>query len=190
MRWPLKLLLASLFLSPLPARASLYAAPDAVTLIRGATVASAITLTDAGRIADLDIALTIQAPRDDMLTISLTKQGSGRSVTLASGRGGGGTLFAGTGFSDEAATWIGGASAPFVGTYRPEGLLSVFDGLDLAGVWVLSVRNRAAADGMLLGWTMQAMPATPASPDAVPEPAALTLLTGGVGLALAARRRR
>jgi hypothetical protein len=69
--------------------------------------------------------------------------------------GGGGDNFQDTILDDEAGSAITSASAPFAGTFRPEGDLSEFDGESLAGTWQLEVRdNRRRQIGTLNGWSI------------------------------------
>ena len=102
----------------------------------------------------------------------------GTTVALSNRRGGRGHNFINTVFDDEAATAIGSSSAPFTGSFRPDQLLSAFDGQDAFGVWTLRVADRAARDvGSINRWGIDIT----AQNQSVPEPASLVL----AGLALA-----
>jgi subtilisin-like proprotein convertase family protein len=96
-------------------------------------------------------------------TITLLAPG-GRSVALATRRGGSGDDF-GTGgactggvstvFSDTAATPISTGTAPFAGSFRPESPLSNAAGGPARGTWYLVVSDQAGGDtGTLLGFSL------------------------------------
>ncbi len=89
----------------------------------------AVTLDAAhGRVSDLSVRLT--AP-------------DGRKVTLFNRRGALGANLTGTTFRDGAAA-LATAAAPFVGSYRPEQPLSLFNGMNARGVWVVEIFDLAA----------------------------------------------
>ena len=67
-------------------------------------------------------------------------------MVLSNRRGGTGNNFWVTVFDDEAATPVSTGQAPFTGSFRPDGSLSVFDGKNARGTWKLSVEDRAARD--------------------------------------------
>ena len=70
--------------------------------------------------------------------------------------GGSADNFLNTTFDDEAATPITGGTAPFAATFRPEGLLSDFDGEDGSGVWTLELGDdfTGADTGTLVSWSL------------------------------------
>ena len=57
---------------------------------------------------------------------------------------------------DEAAvTPITAGSAPFTGTFQPEGSLAAFNDLDAAGTWMLEIRDNVKGDsGTLNSWSI------------------------------------
>ena len=136
------------------------------------TVNSHITITDLnGLISNLthtwdgDLFIELQSP-------------IGTTVTLSNRRGGSGHNFIDTVFDDEAATAIASSTAPFTGSFRPDQLLSAFDGQDAFGVWTLRVADRERQDvGSINRWGIDIT----AQNQSVPEPASLVL----AGLALA-----
>lgn len=102
----------------------------------------AITVADAGVIADLDVVVRLDFEHLDALSLSL-RSPTGTSIdlishvdgrNLGSGPGCSGTP---TVFDDEASTSITASSTPAAATFRPEGLLSAVDGQVAAGVWEL-----------------------------------------------------
>jgi hypothetical protein len=81
---------------------------------------------------------------------------TGTWVLLFSDVGGGGDNFANTVLDDEASTSITSGSAPFPGTYRPQGPLSTFDGQASLGEWTLWIYDAAYWDtGALQSWSLQ-----------------------------------
>ena len=64
--------------------------------------------------------------------------------------------FTDTTLDDEAATSITSGSAPFTGTFQPEGSLSAFDGESADGVWTLQVNDNANFDGGTINsWSLE-----------------------------------
>ena len=108
----------------------------------------------------------------------------GTQVELSTDNGGGGDNFTNTVFDDAAATSITAGAAPFTGSFRPEGLLSAFNGQDAFGTWTLRVTDDEGADiGLINSWGLDIEGRT-----TVPEPSSLAIL--GIGLAGLATMRR
>lgn len=125
------------------------------------TAVSTLTVTDDVRISDLNAAVTLTHTWDSDLIVTLTSPTvngvAGRTVTLFNRRGGSGDNLTNTRFDDEAATPIANGAAPFNGTYRPDALLSAFDGLSTKGTWTLRVQDLARGDvGRLTNWSLTA----------------------------------
>jgi subtilisin-like proprotein convertase family protein len=71
-------------------------------------------------------------------------------------RGGGGDNFINTVLNDSASTPISSGVAPFTGSFRPEAPLTIFNGIAVNGIWVLSILDNAGADsGFLRAWCLQ-----------------------------------
>ncbi|MEM8809027.1 MAG: proprotein convertase P-domain-containing protein [Cyanobacteria bacterium P01_G01_bin.38] len=88
------------------------------------------------------------------LQISLIAPNS-QTVSLVAGKGGNGDNFLQTTFDDVAPVAVAQATPPFTGTFRPEGQLSTFNGLDPNGTWTLRILDTAAQDGGSLNrWTL------------------------------------
>ena len=80
---------------------------------------------------------------------------NGTEVLLVENEGADQDDFNGTTFDDQAVTSINGASAPFQGTFRPEGQLSDFQGVGANGQWRLRIEDQASFDGgKLNSWTI------------------------------------
>jgi hypothetical protein len=89
-------------------------------------------------------------------------------------------------FDDEAASALGGRVS--AGTFRPSGLLSAFDGLDMFGDWLLTIQDTNSSDP--LEFFSASLEITGPSAD-VPEPASLAILGMGLlGIGCARRRAR
>jgi subtilisin-like proprotein convertase family protein len=118
------------------------------------TTAATITVTEAVRVTDLNVTVSLKHTYVGDLTIRL-RGPDGRAVVLFSARGGTGNDLAGTTFDDEAVRPLSRASAPFAGRFRPEQRLATFDGTLAAGTWTLEVFDGAAQDtGCLTAWSL------------------------------------
>lgn len=90
---------------------------------------------------DGDLVLTLISP-------------SGNSINLSNRRGGSGDNFTNTLFTANASLTIAQGSAPFTGSYRPDGPFSALTG-NANGTWVLKVADLASTDvGTLNNWTL------------------------------------
>lgn len=126
-----------------------------------------LDVADSVQIGDLDVQLDIQHSRDADLDLHLVSP-DGTRVELFTDVGGGGDDFSWTVLDDEAGTAITAGSAPFAGSYRPEGSLSDFDGKDAAGTWTLEIGDdRRRQSGQLVDWSITIEPAGPAGPPTV-----------------------
>jgi hypothetical protein len=70
--------------------------------------------------------------------------------------GGSGSNFIGTYLNDSATVLIGNASPPFTGTYRPYRSLSLLNGTDLRGTWILRIYNNGSSikTGVIKSWSI------------------------------------
>jgi serine protease len=96
-------------------------------------------------ITDLNVTLSATHTYTNDLRITLTSPG-GTVVTLFNRRGGSGDNLTGTTFDDEAGVSIANGAAPFSGAFRPETVLSTFDGKSAVGTWKLSITDLATQD--------------------------------------------
>ena len=118
-------------------------------------VLSTINVPDSLTIGDVNVSLNVDHTRDQDLDVFLISPG-GTRIELMTDVGGGGNNFTGTILDDEAATPITSGSAPFTGTYRPEGSLSEFDGEDAQGNWTLEVNDdKRRETGTLISWSLE-----------------------------------
>ncbi len=125
------------------------------TIPTSSTITSTLTVSGLeGRIADVNVAVNITHPYDADLDVYLVSP-SGTMVELFTDVGNYGDDFQGT-LDDEAATAVTDGAAPFIGSYRPEGLLADFDGQVPNGLWTLRVTDDSnlAPGGTLNGWTL------------------------------------
>ncbi len=115
---------------------------------------SYITINQDITISDLNVVVNVTHTYDSDLIISL-KSPTGVVSTLSYRRGGSGDNFLSTIFDDEATKAISSGVAPFTGSFKPETLLSAFDGLNARGVWTLTVEDKATYDkGSLKNWAI------------------------------------
>ncbi|MCP4378053.1 MAG: hypothetical protein GY794_18000, partial [bacterium] len=126
----------------------------AVNLDDNGTITSTIEITDTFSILDLNIQLDISHSRDSDLDVFLVSA-SGTRIELFTDVGGNGDNFTNTILDDDAADSITSASAPFAGTYRPEGDLSLLEGELLNGIWTLEITDdRNGKSGTLNSWSL------------------------------------
>jgi PKD repeat protein len=135
------------------------AIPDGSTT--GAT--SSITVTGSGRVADLNVTIgRIDHTWLGDLKIELTGP-DGTTVMLADRPGGyanGDNNMINTVFDDEASVPLSAGAAPYTGTFKPAGRLSVFDGKPLQGTWTLKVVDDSSGDsGSIVAWGTRVSPA-------------------------------
>ena len=119
------------------------------------TVYSDLPVTGTDSVTDVDVKLNITHTYDADLDVYL-QHPDGTLVELFTSVGSSGDNFTNTLLDDEAATGIASGSAPFTGSYRPEGLLSALDGKPVAGTWRLKVTDHASIDvGTLQSWCLR-----------------------------------
>ncbi len=130
------------------------------------TTYSDLTIQEAGSLvlSDVDVQVRINHTYDKDLILAL-QHPDGSEVLLVNRRGrsndnfGTGACGAGTNttFDQSAATSITNGSAPFAGTYRPEGSLAAFNGKPLNGTWRLRMTDAYAKNGGTnLCWSIRA----------------------------------
>jgi subtilisin-like proprotein convertase family protein len=125
------------------------AIPDSTTVNSNLVVSGVF-----GPITDIDLALDITHTYDGDLDVFLISP-AGTRVELFSDVGDGDENFRNTVLDDEASNAIAAGAAPFAGRYRPEGLLSAFDGQIPTGLWRLEIIDDAGADvGTLNSWSL------------------------------------
>ena len=118
------------------------------------TITSTLSVPDALTIDDVNVQLDITHTNDQDLDVYLIAP-DGTRVELFTDVGGGRDNFTGTTLDDEAGTAITSGSAPFAGSFRPEGSLADFDGKDSAGTWTLEIDDdRRRQTGQLIDWSV------------------------------------
>ncbi|MBN2578729.1 MAG: tandem-95 repeat protein [Pirellulales bacterium] len=120
------------------------------------TVTSTLDVSGIGAsIDDLNVTLNIEHTWVSDLDVYLIAP-SGTRVELFTDVDDGGNNFTNTTLDDEAAISIVNGIPPYTGTFRPEGLLSDFDGEMTDGTWTLEITDDAMADiGTLLNWSLE-----------------------------------
>ncbi|MFZ5484033.1 MAG: proprotein convertase P-domain-containing protein [Pseudomonadota bacterium] len=151
-----------------------------ITIFDNTSVTSTLDFTSHFIITDVNLTMNLTHTWDADLDIFLAHGGT--EVELTSDNGGSGNDYTNTTFDDEASTAITAGTAPFTGFFRPEQLLSVFDGMDAFGTWTLKIRDDQSGDsGTLHSWSLAISGrSTQENTNTVSEPALLGLL--GVGL--------
>ena len=154
--------------------------PDTNTAVYSDTVVSGV----ANPLSDVNVTVNITHTWDADLNVFLVAP-DGTRVELFTGVGGSGDNFVNTTLDDQAATAITAGTAPFTGSFRPEGSLATlngFTGAQVNGTWRLEITDTAAADvGTLNSWTLDFVAGTPepsATTDAVGNYVLLSLPNG------------
>jgi subtilisin-like proprotein convertase family protein len=119
------------------------------------TTNATLTIAESYKIADIDVWLDITHTQDDNLDVYLWSP-QGTLVELFTDVGGDGDNFDHTVLSDQALMSIEYSTAPFTGTYRPEGSLADFNGEMTNGTWTLFVRDDLEVyTGTLNAWGLR-----------------------------------
>ena len=119
-----------------------------------AGVLSALTFSVAGTITDVNVTVNIAHTYNADLDIYLQNP-SAVEVELSTDNGGTSDNFTDTVFDDEAATSITAGTAPYTGSFIPEGTLAPFDGGASAGTWNLRAADDSAAlTGTINAWSL------------------------------------
>lgn len=118
------------------------------------TITSAITVDDSYYAADVNVTVNMSHTRDEDLDVFLIAP-DGTRVELFTDVGGTADNFTGTTLDADAATAITAGSAPFSGTYRPEGNLSTLERKSVQGTWKLEVTDDTRKEtGTLNSWSL------------------------------------
>jgi subtilisin-like proprotein convertase family protein len=136
----------------------------------GGSTNSTVTVSGiSAPIAKVTVSLNINHGSDSDIDLFLLGP-DGTLVELSTDNGGGGNNYGNscaqrTTFDDNAVTAITSGTAPFFGTFKPEGKLSDFrgkSGADVNGTWTLLVSDDTAnaISGELDCWTLNLFPAT------------------------------
>ncbi len=104
-----------------------------------------IAVVDSLTVLDIDVKLRLTHTFVGDLSIRLISP-AGDEVSLIRNRGGEGQNFNNTTFDAEAEPRITSASAPFTGTFRPEGDLTQFYGSIARGIWRLKIIDSGPID--------------------------------------------
>ncbi len=122
-----------------------------------------IAVADTGAVQDVNVRLRLNHTYDGDLSVSLVAP-DGTIVVLSGNRGGSGDNFGSgstdcsgtpTVFDDAAATPIASGTAPFAGTFRPDGSLAALNGKAVNGNWRLRISDTASGDsGTLFCWSL------------------------------------
>lgn len=110
------------------------------------TYTSTVNVPNAGIVTDVNVTINIPHTYLQDLNITLTSP-NGTDVDLTIANGGSANNYTNTMFDQEASVSITSGTAPFTGTFIPEGDLSSIYGEGSEGDWVLTVIDTFAADG-------------------------------------------
>jgi subtilisin-like proprotein convertase family protein len=175
--------------------ASTYVSSDVGKQIRDLkTVVSTLTVPDSFTLADVDVTLSIRHTHNADLDVYLIHP-DGTRVELFTDVGGIASTndnMTNTTLDDQASISINGGTAPFIGSFRPEGLLSAVNGKNAAGVWKLEITDDdRRSTGTLDAWSLTISAAPPAAAAVVlAEPAALDAAVADIAAPSPARSYR
>lgn len=127
-----------------------------VTIRDNSRVTSSITINQNINIKDLNVLINVSHTADSDLLITL-KSPTGQVCVLSDRNGGLGDNFVNTIFDSDVAPSqsLASGSAPFNGTFRPDGTLTVFNNRSAKGVWTLTIEDKAYGDiGKLNFWKL------------------------------------
>jgi subtilisin-like proprotein convertase family protein len=117
-------------------------------------VSSSINITSNTIIRNVTVNLTITHTWIGDLTLSLISP-SGTSVLLSANLGDDADGYTNTTFDDDATTQINFGTAPFTGSYKPQGNLSDFFNEEANGQWLLKVVDSGNDDiGKIQSWSL------------------------------------
>lgn len=120
--------------------------PQTISTVGNVTYTSTITVGPNYPITDVNVTFSATHTFDADLDIFLTSP-NGTTVELSTDNGSLNDDYINTVFDQEATTPITSGSAPFTGSFIPEGDLSTIYGEMSGGDWVLSVTDDAGQDG-------------------------------------------
>ncbi len=120
---------------------------------------STITIPDTYPVTDVNVTIGSLTHGDDTeLDIHLLGP-DGTTVELSTDNGGAGNNYTSTVFDDKVGTLITAGTAPFNGSFRPEGSLGAFDGRSSTGAngWRLRIvdDNGTTYNGTLTSWSLR-----------------------------------
>lgn len=122
----------------------------------GTVTESVITITDDFFVANVNVTVNIEHTWVGDLQIKLIAPDGSTEVILVDSQGFNGDNFTNTVFDDDAPNSINSGSAPFTGTFSPQGSLADFNGLQSAGDWTLHILDQSDDDGgNLLNWSLK-----------------------------------
>jgi subtilisin-like proprotein convertase family protein len=155
--------------------------PDAVSISQPASVTSSLPVTQPGRVKGVRVRIghLTHTYDGDLLIELIAPDGLTKTTLINPNPANNGQNFVNTVFDQNAALPIGSAQAPYTGSFKPAGDLSIFNGMQQQGAWKLKITDTSPGNtGTLDSWGTDLAPAnclvTPsASFTATPNPAAV-----------------
>lgn len=128
---------------------------EPIDRVKPANISSTIEISNiVGRIQRVSVTIDVQHSFTKDLKIYLIGP-EGQEVLLVGNEGGSGDHFINTNFDDDSPTHITNSFPPFSGSFRPEGNLDDFKGLEANGTWTLRVMDESYLDGGSLNqWSL------------------------------------
>jgi hypothetical protein len=121
------------------------------------TILDSIYVQDVNTLYDLNLNLSIYHSNDSDLYIWLERSDHSQNP-LSTANGGSGDNYINTTFDDEASDSIIDGTAPFTGSFVPEGTLSMYDNQSIQGYWTLRIFNNSSdITGQLVSWCINTL---------------------------------
>ncbi|SHG90279.1 thrombospondin type 3 repeat-containing protein [Winogradskyella jejuensis] len=137
----------------------------------GPPAESQLLVISATSITDVNVTVDISHTWVSDLRLVLTAP-DGTDVVLANNIGGSDDNYTNTVFDSDAPTSINSASAPFTGTFAPDGDLSTLNGQIATGTWTLTAVDNFTGDtGTINSWSIEVcgVPLPDADGDGIPD---------------------
>ncbi len=169
-----------------------FASADTPKAITDASTTTSTIVVPAAKtidiITDVDVNIDISHTNVEDLDVTLESP-TGTVVELFTDVGGTGNDFTSTVLDDDAGTAVTAGTAPFTGSFQPEGVLADYNGETAVGTWTLTITDDSApTSGTLNSWSLDISGSTTPPPVPTSNRIALLLMALSlIGVALVAR---
>ena len=124
-------------------------------IVDSSTIQSTLAVASVGTVLDVNVTMSLTHTWDSDLDIYLVGP-NGTRVELTTDNGSSSDNYTSTTFDDQAATSITSGTAPFTGSFKPEGSLASLNGGPANGTWTLEITDDTSGDSATLtGWSIR-----------------------------------